>query len=126
MSHTITCAQPFTRLKLLTLKSLIDIHSHINFQKILRPGHSYSTAPAENAPANPHNKDASIEVYMSSLEEKLMKIEKPKDKYNNLTSKERQALLGLKNDKNIVIKGADEGSVVVVRDMEDYIKEAEK
>ena len=37
---------------------------------------------------NPRNKDAVIEVKMSSLEEKLMKIEIPKDKYNNLTSKE--------------------------------------
>ena len=75
---------------------------------------------------NPRNKDAAIEVYMSSLEEKLMKIEIPKDKYNNLTSKERQALYDLKNDKNIVIKGADKGSAVVVWDREDYIKEAEK
>ena len=40
----------------------------------------------------PLNKDAAIEVYMSSLQEKLMKIEIPKDKYNNLTSEERQAL----------------------------------
>ena len=75
---------------------------------------------------NLRNKDAAIEVYMSSLEEKLMKIEIPKDKYNNLTSKERQALYDLKNDKNIVIKGADKGSAVVVWDREDYIKEAEK
>ena len=37
--------------------------------------------------SNPFNKDAGIEVYMSSLEEKLMKIEIPKEKYNNLTSK---------------------------------------
>ena len=51
-----------------------------------------------------------------------MKIEIPKDKYNNLTSKERQALY----DKNIVIKGAGKGSAVVVWDREDYIKEAEK
>ena len=29
---------------------------------------------------NPRNKDAAIEVYMSSLEEKLMKIEIPKNK----------------------------------------------
>ena len=36
---------------------------------------------------NPSNKDAAIEIYMSSLEEKLMKLEIPKDKYNNLTSK---------------------------------------
>ena len=63
---------------------------------------------------------------MSSLEEKLMKIEIPKDKYNNLTSKERQALYDLKNDKNIVIKGADKGSAVVVWDKENYTKEAEK
>ena len=75
---------------------------------------------------NPRNKDAAIEIYMSSLEEKLKKIEIPKDKYNNLTSKERQALYNLKNDKNIVIKGADKGSAVVVWDREDYIKEPEK
>ena len=75
---------------------------------------------------NPRDKDTVIEVYMNSLEEKLMKIEIPKDKYNNLTSKERQALHDLKNDKNIVIKGADKGSEVVVWDREDYIKEAEK
>ena len=55
-----------------------------------------------------------------------MKIEIPKEKYNNLTSKERLALYDLKNDKNIVIKGADKGSAVVVWDREDYIKEAEK
>ena len=55
-----------------------------------------------------------------------MKIEIPKDKYNNLTSKERQALYDLKNDKNIVIKSADKGSAVMVWDREDYIKEAEK
>ena len=56
-----------------------------------------------------------LEVFfLSSLEEKLTKIEIPKDKYNNLTSKERQALYDLKNDKNIVIKGADKGSAVVV------------
>ena len=46
---------------------------------------------------------------MNSLEAKLMKIEIPKDKYNNLTSKERQALYDLKNDKSIVIKSADKG-----------------
>ena len=63
---------------------------------------------------------------MSSLEEKLMKIEIPKDKFNNLTIKERKALYDLKNDRNIIIKGADKGSAVVVWDREDYIKEAEK
>ena len=64
---------------------------------------------------------------MSSLEEKLMKIEIPKDKFNNLISKERKALYDLKNDKYIIIiKGADKELAVVVWDREDYIKEAEK
>ena len=37
---------------------------------------------------NPRNKDAAIELYLSSLEEKLMKVEVPKDKFNNLTNSE--------------------------------------
>ena len=55
-----------------------------------------------------------------------MKVEIPKDKFNNLTKSERKALYDLKNDKSIVIKSADKGSAVVVWDREDYIKEAEK
>ena len=75
---------------------------------------------------NPRNKDAAIEIYLSSLEEKLMNIEIPQSKYNNLTREERSALYNLKNDKNIVIKSADKGSAVVVWDRDDYIKEAEE
>ena len=75
---------------------------------------------------NPRNKDAAIEIYFSSLEEKLMNIEIPQNKYNNLTKEERSALYNLKNDKNIVLKSADKGSAVVVWDTDDYIKEAEK
>ena len=63
---------------------------------------------------------------MSCLEEKLMKIEIPKDKYNNLTSKKRQALYDLENDKNIVTKGSYEGSAVVIWNREHYIKKAKK
>ena len=50
---------------------------------------------------NHRNNDAAIELYLSTLEEKLMKAEVPKD--NNLTSRERKALHDLKNDKSIVI-----------------------
>ena len=60
---------------------------------------------------NLSNIDAAIEVYMSSLEEKLMRTEIPKDKYNNLTSKERQTLYDLKSVKNIIIKDADKGDL---------------
>ena len=75
---------------------------------------------------NLRNKYAAIEVYISSLWEKLSKIEIPKEKYSNLTSKERQAFYDLKKDENIVIKGADKRSAVVLWDRADYIKEAEK
>ena len=75
---------------------------------------------------NPRNKDAAIELYLSRLREKLMKVEVPKDKFSNLTNSERKALYDLKNDKSIVIKSADKGSAVVAWDREDYIKEAEK
>ena len=59
------------------------------------------------------NKGAAIEIYLSSLEEKLMSTEIPKDKYNNLTRQERGLLFDLKNDKTMVIKGTDKGSAVV-------------
>ena len=65
-------------------------------------------------------KDAAIELYLSSLEEKLMKVEVPKDKFNNLTNSEQKALYDLKNDTSIVIKSADKGSAVAVWDKEDY------
>ena len=52
----------------------------------------------------------------------IYNIEILKDKYNNnLTSKERQALYDLKNDKNI--KGTDKGSAVVVWDREVWDRE---
>ena len=71
------------------------------------------------------NKDVAIEVYLSCLEERLLKIEVPKDKFNSVTKGQRDALYNLKNDKTIVIKGADKGSAVVLWEREDYIKEAE-
>ena len=75
---------------------------------------------------NPKNKDAAIEIYLSSLEEKLMSIGIPQNKYNSLTGEERSALSNRKNDKNIVIKSAEKGCVVVVWDRDDYMKEAEE
>ena len=72
------------------------------------------------------DKDVIIETYLSSLEEKLLDIDIPKDKFNNLSKEERDALYSLKNDKTIIIKGADKGSAVVVWDREDYLKEAHK
>ena len=75
---------------------------------------------------NPCNKSGAIEIYLSSLEEKLMKAEVPKDKFNSLTNSEWKALYDYENDKNIKIKSADKSAVAIVWDREDYIIEAEK
>ena len=71
---------------------------------------------------NPRNKDAAIEMYISSSEGKLMNFEIPQNKYSNLTREEQSALY---NDKSIVIESAHKDSAVVVWDRDDYIKEAE-
>ena len=60
------------------------------------------------------------------MEERLLDIEIPSKRYNNLTKDERDALCSLKDDPSIIIKGVDKGSVVVVWDREDYLKEAYK
>ena len=58
---------------------------------------------------NPCNKDTAIEIYMGSLEEKQMKIEIPKDKFNSLTSKEQKALYDLKKIKILLLKVLTKG-----------------
>ena len=73
---------------------------------------------------NPRNKDVIKETYLSCLEERLLDIEIPSKRLNNLTKEEREALYSLKDDPSIIIKGADKGSAVVVWDREDYLKEA--
>ena len=44
----------------------------------------------------------------------------------NLTIKERQAMQELKSKNDIVITDADKGGAVVILDVEDYVKEAER
>ena len=67
-----------------------------------------------------------MEIYLGSLKEKLMSIKIPINKYNNIKQEEREALFNLKNNKTLVIKGADKWLAVVVWERNDYIQEAEK
>ena len=60
---------------------------------------------------NPRNKDVIIETYLSCLEERLLDIEIPSKRFNNLTKEEWEVLYSLKDDPSIIIKGADKGSV---------------
>ena len=75
---------------------------------------------------NPRNKDVIIETYLSCLEERLLDIEIPSKRFNNLIKDWHDALYNLKDDAAVIIKGADKGSVVVVWYKEDYLKEAYK
>ena len=75
---------------------------------------------------NPRNEDAIIETYLSCLEERLLDIEIPSKRFNNLSKDQRNAMYILKDDKSIIIKGADKGVAMIVCDCEDYLKEASK
>ena len=55
-----------------------------------------------------------IETYPSSLEEKVLDIDIPKDKFTNLSQEKRDALYSFKNDNTKVIKGTDKGSGIVL------------
>ena len=59
-----------------------------------------------------------------------MDIEIPSKRYNNLTNEERDVLYhclySLRDDSNIIMKGAGKCLVVVAWDREDYLKEAYK
>ena len=68
---------------------------------------------------NPRNKDAIIETYLNCLKERLLDIEVPSKRYNNLTKDEHDALYSLKDDPSIILKDTDIGSVVVVWDRDD-------
>ena len=60
------------------------------------------------------------------MEERLLDIEIPSKRYNNLTKDERDALYSLIDDPSTIRKGTDKASVIVVWDREDYLKEAYK
>ena len=45
-----------------------------------------------------------IETYLSCLEERLLDIEIPSKRFNNLTKEEREALYSLNNDPSIMTR----------------------
>ena len=75
---------------------------------------------------NPRNKDAVIETCLSCLEERLLDIETPSKRFNNLTKDEKKTMYRLKDDRSIIIKGADKGAAVILWHPEHYLKEASK
>ena len=65
-----------------------------------------------------------IEATQRELEKELKKMkEKP---YNNLTKSERTSMKELSERVGIIITKADKGGAVVIVDVKDYIKQAER
>ena len=69
---------------------------------------------------------ASLEVFLSRLEKELFSNEINEPMQSNLSGEKWKALRALTTDKTIVIKTADKGSPVVVRDRSDYLQEASR
>ena len=68
--------------------------------------------------------DTQLEIYLSELEEEILKIDEAGQKYLlNLTKAEREALQDLIYYKNIAIKPAHKRSAIVICDKQDYLKE---
>ena len=65
-----------------------------------------------------------IEATQRELEKELKKMkEKP---YNNLTKSERTSMKELSERVDIIITKAEKGGAVVIVDVKDYIKQAER
>ena len=91
------------------------------------PTPTFSETPAFKVPSSwtPLIRDTQLEMYLSELEEEILKIDEAGQNYPNLTKAECEALQDLMYDKNIVIKPADKGSAIVIWDKQDYLKECE-
>ena len=76
----------------------------------------------------PTNNHQSIETFIEdTCNEIKEKVEETgPSKYSNLTIKERKAMQELHSRKDIVITNTKKGGVVVIVDVEDYVKEAER
>ena len=68
-------------------------------------------------------RDTQLEMYLSELEEEILKIDETGQNYPNSTKAEWEAIQDLMYDKNIVIKPADKGSATAIWDKQDYLKE---
>ena len=65
-------------------------------------------------------------MYLSEIEEELMKINENGMNYSNLSKEERDALHNLSHDDSIIIKPADKGSGIVIWDRSDYLLECQR
>ena len=67
-----------------------------------------------------------LKLELDHLKRSLGSLEPPKKTPDNLDREERTAIKTLKQNKDIIIKPADKGAVIVVMDKTDYVGEAER
>ena len=75
---------------------------------------------------NTRTNDTIIETYLSCVEDRLLDIEIPSRRFNTLTKNETNTIYSLKDDKTIIINGADKVAVVILWGRGDFLKEASK
>ena len=90
-----------------------------------KPTPAFSETPSFKVPSSwtPLICCTQLEMYLSELEEEILKIDKAGQNYAYLFKAKRQALPDLMYDKNNVIKSADNGSAFVICDKQVYLKE---
>ena len=92
------------------------------------PSQDFSVTPVfpRKSSQKPPLGHPNLEIFLSQIESELLIETQDILRYSNLSQQEWRAVRPLADDRSIVIKKADKGSCVVVRDRWVYMKEAEK
>ena len=67
-----------------------------------------------------------LELFLNKIEQNLFSVLPGKPQQFNLIREGYLTMCNIHGDRNVIIKPADKGSVVVIWDRNDYLKEAEK
>ena len=92
-----------------------DIEDTLNkeIQKKFKPKSGWKPSPPNRT----------LEIFQRSVKQEILKCRPKYNKHDNLTKEERRGLRTLRENPHITIKKADKGSVVVVMNTTDYLRE---
>ena len=117
-------------------KELDDFFRLIKLKAYFKDNNMYNPStedqlfkPKTNKKWRPDKNHHTVETYIEATKNALETEEQNNNKnkyYNNLTKGERKALKELADRNDIIITRADMGAVVVIIDVEDYVKEVEQ
>ena len=74
----------------------------------------------------PINSDPTVDTFIASVSKDVKNEPQKKLPRDNLTEGERQALVSLQNNENIVITRADKGGAIVIWGIHEYVNDAQK